>query len=156
MLRKEEKYLDPVTDSAKDEIINSENCDLEPIVNNTFQAFYGKLTFDLSIAFKQTKITTILNVLDTALDYLSEWTEQFKVFYQFSWIELKKFPDWTTVKISLQVMTTKTSFDLTANSSKVFEQFRFIKTFCADEMITQWNTEKISTECRYQFWRDVY
>lgn len=62
MLRRDEKYLDPATETAKDEIINSGN-DSEQIINDTFQAFYGKFVFDLSVAFKLTKINTILNFI---------------------------------------------------------------------------------------------
>lgn len=48
-------------------------------------------------------------------------------------------------------MSTKTSFDLEANSSKLFQQFGLIKSFCTDEKILEWNTskEKVSAEKRW-------
>lgn len=81
------------------------------------------------------------------------WAEHFDIFLQFSWIELKKFPDWITVKTSLQLMCTKTSFDLEANSSKIFQQYVLVKSFCSDEKIIEWNTseKKISTESRWGY-----
>lgn len=87
--------------------------------------------------------------LDDALDYLLKWTEQLEMFQQFSWADLRKFPDWITVKKSLQIMSSKTSFDLAANSSKIFQQFGLIKTFCTVERIHSWKQEKISTESRW-------
>lgn len=95
---------------------------------------------------------------DDALEYLLGWTEQFELFHQFSWVDLKakKFPDWNVIKSSFQVMSTKTSFDFEANSSKIFEQYGLIKHFCTDEKISEWNTvqpntkeKKISTESRW-------
>lgn len=43
------------------------------------------------------------------------------------------------------------SFNLEANSSKIFQQFGLVKSFCSDEKIAEWNTieNKVSTECRW-------
>lgn len=83
------------------------------------------------------------------MEYLSAWAEQFDEFQKFSWIELLKFPDWNTIKSSIDVMTSKTSFDSAANSSKIFQQFGLIKNFCTDDKLSEWKTNKMSTEKRW-------
>lgn len=83
------------------------------------------------------------------LEFSSEKGEQFEIFQQFSWVDLKKCPDWATIKKSVQTMATKTSFDLNANSSKIFQQYGFIKNYCTNEKISEWNTNKVSAECRW-------
>lgn len=82
------------------------------------------------------------------------WAEHFDIFQQFSWIDLKKFPDWNTVKTSAQLMCTKTSFDLEANSSKIFQQYGLLKSICSDEKISECNVKNeegktVSTESRW-------
>lgn len=66
-------------------------------------------------------------VLFSCPTILSEWTEQFNLFQQFSWIELKTFPDWKSMRNSMEAMSTKTPFDLEASSSKDIQQFGLIK-----------------------------
>lgn len=54
-----------------------------------------------------------------------------------------KFPDWNTIKKSIELMCTKTSFNFEANSSKIFQQFGLIKNNCTDEKIAEWKANKI-------------
>lgn len=66
---------------------------------------------------------------DNAYEYLTMWTEEFVFFQQFLWISLKKFPEWTTVKNSFEIFSTKTSFDMETKSQEVFTQFGYIKNY---------------------------
>lgn len=89
-----------------------------------------------------------LNFLsDDASDYLLKWTEEFATFKDFDWVVLRKFPEWLTVKKSMQILSAKVSFDMSANSSAVFEQY--VKKYCTDEKLTEWRTNGLATEDRW-------
>lgn len=57
--------------------------------------------------------------------------------------------DWNTIKNSFKTLSEKTTFDLVAQSLAVFEQFGYIKRYCSQEKIMQWNSEKKPTEDRW-------
>lgn len=88
-------------------------------------------------------------LLDDAFNYLTEWTEEFAIFQQFSWVQLRHFPNWTTVNKSIQTLVQKTSFNLIENSSAIFEQFGYVKNYCTEEKFTQWKNNNVSTEDRW-------
>lgn len=90
---------------------------------------------------------------DNALDYINNWTEHFDVFQSFTWILLEQFPDWTTVKNSMRTVGEKASFDVTANSSSVFEQFGYMKSYCSAEKLMEWRNEKLPTDRR---WTEIF
>ena len=75
------------------------------------------------------------------------------MFGKFSWVDLRHFPDWTTVKKSFQVLSKKTNFDMLKHSSSLFEQFGYIKNYCTEEKIAKWKTDKIHTEKQ---WIEVF
>lgn len=77
------------------------------------------------------------------------WTEQFTFFQQFLWMNLVKFPEWTTVKSSFDTFSTKTSFDMESKSSEVFKQFGYIKNYCNEEKINYWNANKVPADIRW-------
>lgn len=77
------------------------------------------------------------------------WTEEFAVFQKFSWVNLRSFPVWDTVKSSFKTLDEKTSFDLITQSLSIFEQFGYIKRYCSAEKIEHWNESKTATEDRW-------
>lgn len=86
---------------------------------------------------------------DDAHEYLSMWTEELALFQCFAWVDLRSITDWTTVKKSFKILAEKTSFDFDAQSSAVFDQFVFVKNYCANEKINKWNANNVSTEARW-------
>lgn len=90
-----------------------------------------------------------LFVSDEAIDYIDLWTEQFQYLGDFSWIFLYTPPSWSAVNQSMKSLAEKTSFDLTKNSSKVLEQYEYVRNYCNTEKITEWKDKKTPTEERW-------
>lgn len=90
---------------------------------------------------------------DDASDYLDDWCQQFEQLKEFLWIPLRKFPDWLSVKKSMESVAKKTTFDLIENSSKVFDQYGYAKNFCTDAKIMEWKDKMVTTEDR---WVEVF
>lgn len=88
-------------------------------------------------------------ISENALDYLSSWTEEYGSFQDFSWVSLRKFPSWSTVKLSMKKVAEKTSFDEYENSSKVFDQYSYIKNYCTQNKISEWNSKDLPTDERW-------
>lgn len=124
-MRKEEKYLDPTTEREKAIVIKTESATEEEI-NALFEQFY-----------------------DNAYDYLDKWTEGFEIFQQFSWISLVTFPEWKQVRPSFDFLAEKTTFDMDSQSADVFKQFGFIKKYCSEQKIKDWNENKVLAEDRW-------
>lgn len=82
-------------------------------------------------------------------EYLSKWTEELSIFQQFSWVDLRRAPDWSSVKNSFVLLADKTSFDWDAKSSLVFQQFGCVKRYCTEDQIAQWKTDKVPTDARW-------
>lgn len=87
--------------------------------------------------------------LDDANEYLDLWTEQFQHMNSFSWVVLKSFPNWNTIKNSMKIVAERASFDLAANSSKVLMQYDSIKKYCSEEKFQEWANKKATTEERW-------
>lgn len=47
----------------------------------------------------------------------------------------------------------RTKFDINQNSSRVFDQYGFIKNYCNEEKISEWREKKVATEDR---WVDIF
>lgn len=75
------------------------------------------------------------------------------MFNKFSWVDLRRVPDWESVKKSLAVMEENTSFDVARHSTAVFQQFGYIKKYVSDDKIAKWKKDKVSTEAR---WVEVF
>lgn len=86
---------------------------------------------------------------DDALDYLISWTGELESFQNFSWVSLGSLPSWQTVNNTMEKVAEKTSFDVYANSSRVFEEFGYIKNYCTDEKLAEWKSENLSTDKRW-------
>lgn len=83
------------------------------------------------------------------MEYVDKWTEDFKIFQDFSWVVLETFPDWSTVKKSMHVVAEKGSFDMATNSSAVFEQFGYMKSYCSADKLSEWRKSKLPTDKRW-------
>lgn len=86
---------------------------------------------------------------ENALDYLASWTQEFGLFQDFSWVSLRNFPSWAEVKISMKKVAEKTPFDEHENSSKVLEQYSYIKNYCNEEKLSEWNSKNLTTDERW-------
>lgn len=49
----------------------------------------------------------------------------------------------------MKILAAKTSFDLIENSSKVLEQYDYLRNYCSAEKFTEWKGKKTSTEERW-------
>lgn len=49
----------------------------------------------------------------------------------------------------MKSLAEKSSLDLTEISSKVLEQYDFVRNYCSDEKLTEWKNKKASTEERW-------
>lgn len=87
------------------------------------------------------------------VDYLSKWTKEFTIFQGFSWVDLRKTPEWTFVKKSFEFLAGKVSFDWDAKSSLVFQQFGCVKKYCDENKIAEWKEKKVPTDAR---WVEVF
>lgn len=87
--------------------------------------------------------------LDEAIDYIDMWTEHFQHLSKFSWIFLYIAPTWSTVNESMKSLAEITSFDLIKNSSKVLEQFDYIRNYCSAEKLKEWKDKKMPTDERW-------
>lgn len=85
-----------------------------------------------------------------AEEYLAQWTEQFDVIKQFSWAVLKTPLIWSQIETTMQlVAASSTDIDLNELSPKVFQQYGYVKKFCSDDKIAEWNLNELSTESRW-------
>lgn len=81
---------------------------------------------------------------------MADWTEQFDEIKHFFWISLRMKPTWTEVnQTMLKVSERDENFDLDENSPKVFTQYGFVKTYCTDEKLQEWKSNKVPTEMRW-------
>ncbi|XP_058828030.1 uncharacterized protein LOC131687947 [Topomyia yanbarensis] len=125
MLRKDEHYLSPDVEAEKTQVIKN-----------------GGL--------KESRINQIISsFLDTANDYLGEWSEQFEQIRTFRWVSMRTVPIWNEINNTMKDISERFNFDLNVNSSKVFCQYGFIKTYCSSDKITAWNKCKTPTEERW-------
>lgn len=62
---------------------------------------------------------------------------------------MRQFPPWSDVKGAMDNVAERTSFDLERNSSKVFDQFGYIKNYCTEEKLSEWRKKKMETEDRW-------
>lgn len=86
---------------------------------------------------------------DEALDYLTKWTDSYSVFSDFSWADLRTFPDWTIVNKSIRAMAERTKFDRQGNSTSIFNQFGYDKNYCTDAKLAVWKDKNMQTEERW-------
>lgn len=107
--------------------------------------------FSLSISKRNALFLVFYS--DNTKKYLDLWTEDFQSLDEFSWALLEKFPDWQTVNVAMKQVAQKTSFDLNQNSSKVYEQYGYIKIYCSDEKVLQWNENKVAPDKR---WAEIF
>lgn len=77
------------------------------------------------------------------------WTGELASFQDFSWVSLCTFPNWSTVNSSMKIVAQNTSFDLYALSSKVLEEYGYIKNYCKAEKLAEWNSNEVSTDERW-------
>lgn len=77
------------------------------------------------------------------------WSEEYTAFQSFSWIDLRKIPEWLNVKASFQILDNETDFDMNAQSLSVFEQFGYVKKYCTNEKLIEWKANKTTTEDRW-------
>lgn len=150
MVRQVEKYLHPDTEQEKNRVAESGDFD-EEMIERVFEQFYGNSTIFSYLLFSK-----VLNgfsqfsfLSDDASDYLLKWTEELATFKDFDWVVLRKFPEWSAVKKSMQILSAKASFDMAANSSAVFEQYGYMKKYCTAEKLTEWRTNGLATEDRW-------
>lgn len=52
---------------------------------------------------------------------------------------LHSAPSWSEVKEAMKSIAEKTSFDLNLNSSKVLQQYDFVRNYCSAEKLASWN-----------------
>lgn len=90
-----------------------------------------------------------LDFPDDATDYILEWAGEFEAFKDFSWVTLRDNLNWQTVKKSMDVISKRTSFNLSHNSSAVFDQCVYVKSFCTNEKLSEWEANKVPTEQRW-------
>lgn len=64
--------------------------------------------------------------------------EQFDHIEDFMWVALRKFPKWQTVNKPMRKVADNTSFDLTIDSAKVFNRYRYIGNFSTVERMEDW------------------
>lgn len=83
------------------------------------------------------------------MEYIDNWTEHFEIFRNFSWAVLEQTPDWATIKNSLRIIGDLGSFDVSANSSAIFEQFGYVKNYCSNDKLKEWRTNKVKTDMRW-------
>lgn len=153
MLRRDEMYLDPDTEIEKHKLVSDGDYDEESI-GSTFRKFYGIfyiIYHRIRLSFKQRHFSDNFTV--DANDYLDEWTEQFAELKVFSWITLRHFPSWLVIKSAMDNVAEKTSFNLAQNSSKVFDLYGYMKSYCTDEKIAEWRNNKVPTDAR---WVDIF
>jgi hypothetical protein len=86
---------------------------------------------------------------DNTKEYLDLWTQQFQELDEFSWAVLHTVPDWQTVNVAMKQVAKKTSFDLVQNSSKVLQQYSYVKTYCTVEKLIEWNEKKLAPDERW-------
>lgn len=106
--------------------------------------------------FTECKLTIYFNVFifsACANEYLGQWSEQFEQIRSFSWVSLRTCLNWPQIKTTMQDISNASSFDLRQNSSKVFEQYGYIKIYCSEEKIAEWNHKKKISEDR---WVEVF
>lgn len=92
-------------------------------------------------------------LIEEAIDYLLKWTEEYSIFSEFSWVALRKFPDWSTINKTMRKLADLTTFDLEKNSSSVFQQYGFMKNYCTDDKLIEWKDKNLQTEER---WVEVF
>lgn len=49
----------------------------------------------------------------------------------------------------MRIVQQKGSFDIAANSSAIFEQFGYAKSYCTEEVLAEWNSKKVPTDERW-------
>lgn len=149
--RQAEKYLDPASEAEKNRLVDNGYDEQE--LDDVFMRFYGYYLNCHNMYVIPFIHSLILNFSsfhsDDAIEYLLGWSEELVPFCEFSWVSLRSFPDWATVNNSMKLVARKTSFDIFANSSKVFEEYGYIKNYCSAEKMAEWNSENVSTEKRW-------
>lgn len=78
-----------------------------------------------------------------------KWTDEITVFNKFSWVDLRKAPEWTQVKDSFKVLVDTFGFDLNSKSAEIFLQFGSVKKYCTAEKISHWNENKVPGQDRW-------
>lgn len=66
---------------------------------------------------------------------------------------MRHFPTWSAVKAAMDDIARRTTFDLSRNSSYVFDQFGYIKNYCTDEKINEWQKRNVATE---DHWVEIF
>lgn len=120
----------------------------QEMIEEIFAEFFGIFFFNLGL-LSLSILNIALDFPDNAMDYINNWTEHFDIFNNFSWVVLEQFPDWLKVKNSMRIVEQKCSFDTAANSSAVFEQFGYAKTYCSAEKLAEWKSKKMPADGRW-------
>lgn len=67
----------------------------------------------------------------------------------YSWAVLRKVPLWKDVEDTMIKLDTKKLYDAKENAVKLHRQFGYVKTYCSESKIKQWNDEKIPITNRW-------
>lgn len=111
-------------------------------------------TLTINESQKQDFYTIVDNFFSTGIEYLNTWTEYFKYFNGFKWINLSKIPTWDEVEHSLISFKEKTPIDI--DQSKLFEEFNKISSYCNQEKINIWNQKSKKSFVAQNRWCELF
>lgn len=151
MLRKDLKYLHPTTEAEINRLRGTGDYETEEI-EDVFTRFFGELiemNFQTYSRLSDNLRGLFLDFSEDAYGYIQEWAGELETFKDFAWVALQEYPDWPTVKKTMEIISEKASFDLVAHSSAVVDQYGYMKSFCTNEKLEEWNNNKLRTDERW-------
>lgn len=69
--------------------------------------------------------------------------------HMYSWAALRKIPVWKDVESAMQKLEKKKLYDAKENAVKLHRQFGFVKNYCSESKMKQWNDAKVSIPNRW-------
>lgn len=67
----------------------------------------------------------------------------------YSWAMLRKVPVWKDVETAMNKLNELQLYDAIENSAKLHKEFGYVKNYCSDAKIGQWNIEKVPISKRW-------
>lgn len=88
-------------------------------------------------------------ISDDAIDYIDLWTAPLKELKIFEWATLRTAPTWKNVEAVMIKLSEHALYDSSENATNLHIQFGYVKKYCAESKIKQWNDANVSTENRW-------
>lgn len=94
-------------------------------------------------------VICLLSLSDDACEYLDRWANPILELKKYSWVILRQIPSWKNLEEIMSQLNEKSLYDANKNSAQLHKEFCYVKNYCSDNKIKQWNEQKLSITERW-------